>query len=352
MRYIKDWDAVQRRYIEYWHGENHDRPILRVAAPRQRGKASAITASARIEDRYLDMEYQLASFREYAENMYYGAEGFPIWAPDLGPDLIGALLGCPLTFAEDTVWAGHLDREWEELPPFALDRNHRWYRALIAMTEYAVREARGDFFVGFTDLHPGADALSGIRGPEKMCIDLIERPEVLSRRSFEILEMYKQIVDDLYPITTQNLPGSTCWIGIWHPGKWYPTSSDFICMISPRMFRQFIYPEIAAEIDWWEDTIFHLDGPQALCHLDALLENPKLRGIQWVYGDGAGTASDWIPVLQRIQNAGKHFQVHAYPQDMKLLLENLRPEGAMYTMGCRTPEDVDAIVKMAEGAYR
>ena len=352
MKYISDWDAVQRRTVEYWHRENHDRPIMRIAAPKQRGKKSALTAPERIEDRYLDMEYQIASIKEYFENMYYGAESFPIWAPDLGPDFIGALLGCPITFAEDTVWAAHLGKEWSELPPFVLDRSHRWYRTMLDMTEYAVREAKGDFFVGITDLHPGADALAAIRGPQKMCLDLIEQPDVLARRSFEILEMYQAIVDDLYAITTGNLPGSTCWMGIWHPRKWYPTSSDFICMISRGMFAEYIYPEIAAEIDWWEDTIFHLDGPQALQHLDVLLENPKLRGIQWVYGDGAGTASDWIPVLQKIQNAGKLFQVHAYPQDMKLLFENLRPEGAMYTLGCQTPDEVDAIVRMAQDAYR
>jgi hypothetical protein len=352
MRYIDDWEAVQRRYIEYWHAENHDRPVLRVAAPRQRRKESAIRAPARVEDRYLDVEYQIASAREHFGNTYYGAEGFPIWAPDLGPDFIGALLGCPLSFAEDTVWAAHLDTDWSDLPPFVLDRSHRWYRAMLDMTRYAVCEAKGDFFVGITDLHPGADALAAIRGPEKMCIDLIERPDVLAHRSFEILEMYKAIVDELYAITTQNLPGSACWMGIWHPRKWYPASSDFICMISLDMFGRYVYPEIAAEIDWWEDTIFHLDGPQALRHLDALLENPRLRGIQWVYGDGAGKASDWIPVLRKIQKSGKLFQVHAYPHEMKTLFENLRPEGAMYTLGCKTPEDVEAIVRMAEEAYR
>jgi hypothetical protein len=352
MRYIRDWDVVQRRYTEYWNAENHDRPVMRIAAPKQRGRVSEITVPGRMEDRYLDMEYQIASFREYCENMYYGAEGFPVYAPDLGPSFISALLGCPLTFAEDTVWAGHLDREWDEFPPFALDRGSRWYQAMLDMTRYAVREARGDFFVGITDLHPGADALSDIRGPEKLCFDMIEQPDAISRRAFEILEIYKAIVDDLYAVTMRNLPGSSCWMGIWHPRKWYPTSSDFICMISPHMFAQTVYPEISAEIDWWEDTIFHLDGPQALRHLDMLLENPKLRGIQWVYGDGAGTAADWIPVLRRIQDAGKIFQVHAFPIDMKLLFENLRPEGAMYTLGCNAPEDVDAIVRMAHDAYK
>lgn len=352
LRYIEDWEAVQRRYVEYWHRENHDRPILRLAAPRQRGWQSTVPVPERIEDRYTDMAYQMASIRDYFANIYYGAEGFPFYAPNLGPDFIGALLGCPLTFAEDTVWVSHLDQDWSAFPTIQLDRNHPLYQKMLEMTAYAVREASGDFFVGMTDLHPGADTLAALRGPEKLCIDLIEQPEVVSKRSFEVLDIYKQIVDDLYGITTHNLPGSACWMGIWHPGKSYPTSSDFICLISQTMFDQIIYPEIAAEIDWFEDTIFHLDGPQALRHLDTLLENPKLRGIQWVYGAGTGSAGDWISVLKKIQNAGKIFQVHAHPDEMKLLFEHLRPEGAMYTIGCRTPDEVDAIVRMASDAYR
>ena len=48
-----------------------------------------------------------------------------------------------------------------------------------------------------------------------------------------------------------------------------------------------------------------LDGPDAIRHLDSLLSLPKLSGIQWIPGAGSPSVSEWIPLLKRIQKAGK-----------------------------------------------
>lgn len=40
-------------------------------------------------------------------------------------------------------------------------------------------------------------------------------------------------------------------------------------------------------------------------HVDALLALPKLDGIQWIPGAGAPPVSEWIPLLEHIQAAGK-----------------------------------------------
>ena len=55
-----------------------------------------------------------------------------------------------------------------------------------------VKDAKGDYFVGMTDIHPGADALAALRGPENLCIDLIENPEIIKKMNFEILEYLKK----------------------------------------------------------------------------------------------------------------------------------------------------------------
>ena len=99
-------------------------------------------------------------------------------------------------------------------------------------------------------------------------------------------------------------------------------------MISPDMFKEFILPELMEEIEWLDGkTIFHLDGPGALKHLDMLLEIPKLAGIQWVYGAGQPTAAYWVPVLKKIQAAGKLIHIHIVPEDLDVLLEEIKPEG-------------------------
>jgi hypothetical protein len=111
-------------------------------------------------------------------------------------------------------------------------------------------------------------------------------------------------------------------------GRCYYVSCDFICMISPAAFQQTVLPAVEWECGKLDRSIFHLDGPGALRHLDALLALPRLDAVQWTYGAGQGPASKWIEVYKRIQAAGKSMEVHlASPDDAKTFMENLRPEG-------------------------
>ena len=78
-----------------------------------------------------------------------------------------------------------------------------------------------------------------------------------------------------------------------------------------------------------DTSIFHLDGPAAIRHLDTLLEIEELNAIQWVPGDGNPPAKAWLAMLKKIQSAGKCLWVSAPPEDVSTILEELRPEGLM-----------------------
>ena len=63
--------------------------------------------------------------------------------------------------------------------------------------------------------------------------------------------------------------------------------SDFSYMISPRMFERLILPDLTACCEALEYAFYHLDGKGEIKHLDMLLSIERLRGIQWIPGDGA-----------------------------------------------------------------
>ncbi len=119
----------------------------------------------------------------------------------------------------------------------------------------------------------------------------------------------------------------TNWSGIVSAKKWYVPSNDFSCMISEALFDEVFLPGIAEECRFFEASIYHLDGPNALRHLDRLLAIPELNAIQWVYGAGNGRVSDWMPVYKKVQAAGKGFQLHPEPDELDLIFSELRPEG-------------------------
>jgi hypothetical protein len=352
MLYVNDWDGIKSRYIEYWSRENHDRPLISITAPKDNRPDSYVKAPTTLEDKWLDIEYIISSSREAFASTFYCGEAFPSINPDLGPDILGAMLGCDLVFGENTSWAVHFLHSLDEAKAFSFDPENRWWKKIKEITQACVDDARGDYFVGVTDLHPAIDALVSLRGPENICMDLYDNPSFIKKSVFEILDVFKRSFGELHDITTKNLPGSTNWMGIWHPGRWYPTSCDFICMISGEMLVEFVLPELLKEIEWLDASIFHLDGPGALKHLDTLLDIPRLKGIQWVYGAGQPGASHWISVLKRIQAAGKLIQVAVEPEELDILLNELAPEGVMYVTGCKTEQDARDLMKKVENSYK
>jgi 5-methyltetrahydrofolate--homocysteine methyltransferase len=86
--------------------------------------------------------------------------------------------------------------------------------------------------------------------------------------------------------------------------------SDVAYMISPRMFERFVLPDLAACCDAIPYPFYHMDGKGQIPHLEMLLSLPRLRGIQWIPGEGAAPPEAWLPLLQRIRAAGKLCQLY------------------------------------------
>ena len=347
MLYKQNWDAVKKRYLEYWALENHDRPLLAIKSPKARPSDSAppLKEHASQKERWFDTRYLLERVNHQFENTFFGAEALPTYFPNLGPDIFAAFYGVDLEFGENTSWSKYHDLDFDVYSGLKLNRQNQYYQKMLEMTKATVEDGRDKYLVGVTDLHPGADALVSMRGPQQLCFDAVERPEDIQRAVMELFDGFKTTYDELYQLTTKYQQGSTNWMGVWHPERWYVSSCDFAALISNDMFKELIMEELLAELDFLDASIFHLDGPDALRHLDTLLSIDRLKGIQWVYGAGNPTAAHWIDILKRIQSAGKMIHIDVVPDDLDLLLEQLKPEGVLYTMHVSSQEQAEAQIK-------
>lgn len=346
-------DYLKQRWLEYWEMENHDRPLVSIYAPKQKQTYTEIIRPKTIEEYWYNTEYIVKKAKENMKNTYYGGEAFPVINPNLGPDILGGICGCEIAFGEETSWALHHVKDWAALPPIQFQEKNRWWQRIKEMTEYIVQEARSDYLVGMTDLHPGTDGLVSLRGPAELCMDLMDIPEAINPRIGEIFEVYKQVFERLNSIIKSGQDGCTNWMGIWHPEKeWYVTSSDFSCLISEEDFEKFVIPGLLDEISYLPASIYHLDGPGALRHLDRLLRIEKLKGIQWVYGSGQPSARYWIPILQKIQQAGKCIQVNCEKEDLIPVCEALKPEGVHLVSYASTEEEAKALINRIEQIYK
>ena len=123
----------------------------------------------------------------------------------------------------------------------------------------------------------------------------------------------------------------TSWTALVHDGKFYIPSNDFSCMISREMFEEFFLPGIAEECRFYERSIYHLDGPGALRHLDSILQINELDAVQWVPGAGNEGYARWVWVYQKIQRAGKALELRITLDELPLVFETLEPEGVWFS---------------------
>jgi len=73
----------------------------------------------------------------------------------------------------------------------------------------------------------------------------------------------------------------------------------------PAMFDEFFKEYVEKEAALLDHSIYHLDGPGALCHVASICASPHLDAIQWVPGAGNKALPEWPDVLRKVQNLGK-----------------------------------------------
>jgi len=322
-----DYKEAQKRINAFWNHEDIDRPVISITYPKPNAPKFTHKKHASYEEHWLDFEYRVSEAVHSMENTVFCAEAMPVFMPNLGPSVLSAFAGCPHFFGADTAWAEPCLFDWEN-DNTIIDMNHPLAKQLEIFTRLALDAARGKFIVGISDFHPGGDHLAALRGPESLAVDLLEYPdEVKAKLESSYKEYYR--VFDFYVnwLKSEGMPIST-WLPITSDTDMYVPSNDFSCMIGKGMFDEFFLPGIMEECRRYDKSIYHLDGPGAIQHLDSLLSIPDLNGFQWVPGAGQEQIVPWHDMFKKMLAAGK--SIITYPQDMddlRFLMDNFKPKG-------------------------
>ncbi|MGC9449946.1 MAG: hypothetical protein ACP5I4_00745 [Oceanipulchritudo sp.] len=330
-----DFDDTLQRFVKWWNLEETDRPVLEL--PVRPGPFEvAARRPETLRERWMDPQWRVEAALADLQSRPYVAETLPVFMPDVGPDLTATLLGADLEFGENTSWSHHPVRdveEWQAVLERKPDFKNPYWQAIEKMTTLALERAGGEFLVGLPDLHGAYDMMVGLRGPEDLCIDLMEEPELVEKTALHMADIFNQAVMRAWtPLQAAGMPATT-WTHFLHDGLAYVSSCDFWCLVSPEMARRHVVATIEREAAPLERSIFHLDGPDALRHLDWLLQCDRIQAIQWVYGAGKGPATRWLDVYRKCLEAGKAIQVLAEtPQDLLALARELGSSGVWITL--------------------
>lgn len=306
-----DFAEAAERYESWWLGRNTERPIVSLPVKPTREPTLPETPVA-LEDRWMDAGYTIEVGDANVSCRPWVAETFPVHHPNVGPDLTATLFGCDLEFGEHTSWARHRfhdPKEWADFIATEPDFDNRYWQTIINRMTLSLERGQGRYLTGLPDLHGAYDILAAVRGPEGVCYDLMDEPDSVYRAGLHAAEVYNQAYRRTYRILDEAGQGSTTWCPLWHDGPAYVSSCDFLCLVSKELASTHILPTLLKEVSFTERSIFHLDGPDALHHLDLVLSIDRVQALQWVYGAGSGPVTRWTDTYRHALEAGRSVQV-------------------------------------------
>jgi len=340
LEFCEEFPRIAERFDAWWNQEMVDRPLFLGAA--NANPARPITRRLELLD---DPVAWLDAKREDLRQIHRVGDKLPYIRTDFGPVFLGAMLGGTLEFGADTAWThAFIDDDWSNAPNWQLDESNRWWKMLRELTALAAQDGAGRYLVCTPDLGASADVLLNLRGSSALCLDAITRPDTVRDAIDAIYPAWHEAFTALYRIALGRGAGLIHWLEIWSNRPYYVPACDFNFLIGPDEFNAICLPDIARQSATVGRAVFHLDGPGAARHIDALLEVPDIQAIQFTPGEGSPSALAWVPMFKKIQERGRSLYVFVPADEVLEFSAALNPEGlCIVPGGGLKPDELDAL---------
>jgi 5-methyltetrahydrofolate--homocysteine methyltransferase len=350
----QDWARVEGAWTAWWAGELK-RPLVMIEDVEPQAGIdipniidAGLPASAFPLDRSADEVLDYYQVRLAAKRFY--GDAWPKWWPKFGPGIAAGFLGARVNATADTTWFEPV----EQIPiaelDLVLDPNNAWWRRVLELTRRAVERWGSSIAVGHTDLGGNLDILASLLTSERLLFDVYDHPGEVMRLVNSLTRLWLRYYDELHTLIAPAGRGTTPWAAIWSPARCYMLQSDFAYMISPRMFERFVLPDLAACCEELDHAFYHLDGVGQIPHLDMLLSLERLRGIQWIPGDGQPPPEEWLLLLKRIRDAGKLCQLYVSGEGARTIVRELGGRGfAFYILETMSRTEADSFLREIQG---
>ncbi len=328
-----DFEQCMKRIYAWYNQEIIDRVPIRFSAHNAEYNEAHLLKGRSwptLKDRWWDTDYQIELFEYQLKHSVFNAETFPIFWPNLGPEVYTAFYGVELEYQEVTSYAVANIKDWLQINDLKLDFNNPYFRKIEEMTYAALNRCDGKYMVGYTDLHPGLDCAAAFRDPQQFCIDFLLEPEEVKKLIEISSRDFHLIFDHFDAILKSHHQLSVSWMGIPSFEKMHIPSCDIATMISPEQFDEFVLPGIQLEIKTIAHNVFHLDGKGVAKNVDRILAMPEINAIQWVQGVGDDLpVMQWVPFIKKIQNAGKSVVVDLQVSELEGFMREMDPKGIL-----------------------
>ena len=347
--YKVNMEAAKEKFRNYWAHKNTGRPLMCVIARRPeveqysdgtpveggyldqicQGKYYNMPEELKwkdMDDKYQDPQRIVDRYRYFCQTHAFLGESFPNLNIDFGPGSLASYLGSEIGFKEDTVWFNKCLDSWDGVPKLTFDPENKWFKKHLQLAKDCQALAGDDFYVDMPDLMENIDVLASLRGAQDILFDLLDEPEMIGERIQEVTDIYYEYYDRFYDVIKDEEGGNAYTVfQIWGPGTPVKLQCDFSAMMSPEDFRKYIQPSLRSQSENVDHVLYHLDGPAAIKHMDALMEIEGIDALQWTSGDAGpdGTLPDWDVIYDKAIAAGKSIWVKVYSGEFEDWIRNV-----------------------------
>ena len=346
MEYKEGWEETKARWTAFWNGEIIDRPIMLITTP------SDDPPEIVIPDDYVYHWTDISHHIDYLEkrnlSTIYMGEAIPSVCP---MSAWCAYYGGKTRFLRDTIWHEPMFSDWRDAPDWDTAWRDAGYENLLSMMKALCEQRSGRYFVGFPPILFGApsDMVAAMRGTDRYLLDLLEYPDEVENAQTRMAKNYAKVYDEIWAlIHSYGYEGYGNWWPIWSPEPLAVFQSDVSCMISETMFERFVAQHLETMTSHVVHAFYHLDGPDAIRHVDRICEMPNLDAIQWV--PGAGTepgALQWLDLFKRIQGHGKAVYFPLLQDELEPIIRQLDPSKIILGLSAATRDDANRLMENA-----
>ena len=356
MKYIDDFDKRLKRHDAFWENEMDGRCCLSVTAPLNGYAAEAVPKDpADALDFWTNAERVYKRFVHEMENTCFAGDSLPIVNFNLGAaGHAGFFRGAKYEF-KDSLWFYPSIADIADGPPL-FDEESFLYKKSIEMAGYFAGECKGDFLISNTDSCGCIDALAHLYGSGSLMMDMMDpgKKENIHAALFAIQGCWERTTFEMLDILKSNNNGRSCvgWLKTCASGNHGQAQCDISVMLSCEQFDEFCLPELKAQSGLLDYTLYHLDGHEQVRHLDSLLAVDGIKAIQWTDVAGQPSPLEFIPVLKRIQEAGKRLVIRLKPWELEGMLGSLSAKGLFVKIIAASKDEAEKLVDMADALSR
>lgn len=308
-----NYPEKKENYVKFWNRDSVSRPLVGFTKkgwlPVNEYK---VTASWEVdstltlemvnpEDFLDDQEEMLREGPLFDDDIIRGA------SPHQGIPWNCALLGGPVKIFPGSLLAEDLHYDLEAIPEIKSDLSNPWLVKYLDYIDALVERSAGRYPVSHGSVVGPSDLFVILRGHTETVYDMVDE----SRKGMvgDLMNKMADLFINVRDTSWEHMPlWEDGWYDaqyyIWSPGSIVRLQEDAVPLISPDLYREFLYPVDKRIADRYDNSFMHLHST-SLFLLDEFLRIESLKAFEVNDDVGGPPISELIPSLQKIQTAGR-----------------------------------------------